>query len=261
MLKIEIICLEQPDVIVLQRPYAVLLVSSGVGVLSVETEQVELVPGRVFFLKKNLQVSLDGDLLIGHLIAFDKVMLHAFLLYFVSHRDKGLYHPDVRLPYADLQLDALLFVLDVIGQLNQEIEEGTPPFIFMHVLFVLLRQVNREVELVSTLPADKERVLVDLLILIEANYKTSRKTSFYAAKLGLTDRELNSFAHEVFGKRFFDVLMERLLVDADMLLRDKNMAIKEIAYELGFTSQSNFTTYYQRYKGYTPGAFRGGSAN
>ncbi|RZM13114.1 MAG: hypothetical protein EOO88_44895, partial [Pedobacter sp.] len=93
MLKIVPICKEDAECIELNRPYAVLLVSNGEGLLRINNRAVELLPGRVFFLKREQQMVMEGELLIGQLIEFQEAMLHAFLIQFAGHRDKGLYDP------------------------------------------------------------------------------------------------------------------------------------------------------------------------
>lgn len=255
MLIIEPICYEEPTVIELKRPFVVLLVQHGEGKICLNKEWASLQTGRVFFLKDIDQLSFEGELLIGQLIEFQEMMLHIFLQQFVSHRDKGLYDPAVKLPFVDLRADRMKHMLDMIGLLMHEMDEGTSVVIFMHQLFLLLRHVNRDVELLAPLNPRKEKLLLELMKLINGHYKI-RKTSFFAEEMEMTSKQLNRFSKQVFDKKFFDVLMDHLMNEADLLLTDRSVSIKNIAYDLGFESPGHFSTYYLRCKGMTPSEFR-----
>ena len=49
---------------------------------------------------------------------------------------------------------------------------------------------------------------------------------------------------------------EYIVLEAQILLRNSPMAIKEIAYELGFNEQSLFSKYFSRVSGSSPESYR-----
>jgi len=256
MLKIEQISMLEAAVLKVDRPYAVLLVTSGEGFLKVNVTRVALKAGRVFFLRGYQTITIEGTLRAGHLTGFQTLLLHSFLFQFVAHRNKGLFDPGHNLPYSDLDEEGLDFSLHVIRRLKREIERGTSATIFMHHLFLLLRDVNRQVEDTEPLLPEREIKLLKMTTLIEENYNAERKTSFYADRLGMSERQLNDLTKELFEKRFFAVLMEHIMLEADRLLMDKSIRIKDIAYGLGFSSESHFSGSYSKEKGYSPSVFR-----
>lgn len=256
MLKIALICGDSPKILELQKTYALLMVSKGKGNLSLNDHEVNLAPGRVFLLRKNSPVKLEGDVLDGHLIQFQEVMMTTFLQQTAAHKGKGLYDPHVALPFVDLNRGAMLFLTTLIAQVGDEMNSGTSAYMVRYYLFVLLRHVNREVERQTVPVAVQEERLRMLSVLMDHYCRENRKTSYYAKKMGMKARQLNEFTHKHFGKPFFSLLMERIIVEADMLLLEKNQPIKNIAYDLGFTHQNDFTVYYRRHKGYAPSAYR-----
>ncbi|SMC54082.1 AraC family transcriptional regulator [Pedobacter nyackensis] len=256
MLKIALICGDSPHVLELQKSYALLLVSKGKGKLRLNDHQVSLIPGRVFLLKENLSVKLEGTILDGHLVQFQEAMMSTFLRQSVIHKGKGLYNPDRALPYIDVNRNSLSFLIELIAQIGDGMDSGTFALALRHYLFVLLRHVNREAECEIKLVAGQEQRLTMLSVLMDNSYKENRKTSFYAKKMGIKARQLNEFTHKHFGKRFFKILMERILAEADALLIENNLPIKAIAYDLGFSHQNDFSVYYHRHRGCTPSAFR-----
>lgn len=256
MLKTTLICGDSPNILKLQKCYALLLVRKGKGNLSLNDCQVKLIPGRVFLLKENLPVKLEGNVLNGHLVQFQDPMLDIFLQQCVKHRGKGLYDPHVALPYVDVNRDDLSFLTSLIIHLADQIDSGLSTAISRHYFFVLLRHVNRQIEREIVLVAEQEQRLTMLSFLLEQNCKENRKATFYAKKMGMKARQLNQLTHKYFGKRFFKFLMERILAEADVLLMENNLPIKVIAYDLGFSHQNHFAVYYRRHKGFTPGGFR-----
>lgn len=61
---------------------------------------------------------------------------------------------------------------------------------------------------------------------------------------------------ETTGRPPYAYVLEQRVKRAEPLLRDTNMAIGAIAFRLGFSSQSHFTTTFRRLKGVTPRAYR-----
>jgi len=256
MLKVALICGDSPHVLELQKSYALLLVRNGKGNLNANSHQVSLMPGRVFLLKENFPVKLEGTKLVSYLVQFQEAMMSTFLRQSVTHRGKGLYNPDEALPYVDVNSNTLSFLIELIVQIGDGMDSGTFSLAFRHYLFVILRHVNREVECEIKLVAEQEQRLTMLSVLADQYCKENRKTTFYAKKMGMKARQLNEFSHKYFGKRFFKFLMERILAEADVLLIENNLPIKVIAYDLGFSHQNDFSVYYHRHRGCTPSVFR-----
>lgn len=92
--------------------------------------------------------------------------------------------------------------------------------------------------------------------LVEEHYKEHRETVFYAKKLGMRSRNLNGLVKITFGQGVFGVVMDRMMLEAEVLLLETTMAMKEVAYELGFSELSYFSTYFKRRKGMSPMEFR-----
>jgi AraC-like DNA-binding protein len=256
MLKIRRINEEGGCDIPLERAYGVLLVTQGAGNLLLDGDPSRALDGRVFFFKDLDYLSFEGSLLNAYLVEFPELMMVAFLVHFVTHREKGLFHSNVISAYADLEPGEQQFLLNMITRLEDELERKTSPFIFKYILFVLLRHINRGVEKDAVMTPYQERLFTKLMILIAKHCRETRKTSFYAEQLELKDEELNDFSRQVFGKRFFYVLMEHLITEADLLLINTEMTVKEIAFDLGFGSPSKFSACYSEYKGCTPKEFR-----
>ncbi|QFI69444.1 helix-turn-helix domain-containing protein [Sinorhizobium alkalisoli] len=91
---------------------------------------------------------------------------------------------------------------------------------------------------------------------IEANIASDISLSEVAAIAGMP---LDTFARrfkETTGRPPYAYILEERIRRAELLLRETGMAIGAIAFRLGFSSQSHFTTTFRRLKGITPRAYR-----
>ncbi|GAA4213241.1 hypothetical protein GCM10022289_45130 [Pedobacter jeongneungensis] len=73
---------------------------------------------------------------------------------------------------------------------------------------------------------------------------------------GVAKKELPVSVRPIFGKGVFGVVIDRMMLEAEVLLLETTVAIKEVAYELGFSELSYFLTYFKRVKGVNPVEFR-----
>lgn len=96
----------------------------------------------------------------------------------------------------------------------------------------------------------------ELRALIEKYYTVEQNTTFYAEKLGLTNKKLNEITLQSFGCTVKQLLQETLLlaVKREIRLGEKNL--KEIAFDLGFTEPAYLTRFFKKQTGITPSQFR-----
>ncbi|WP_128353297.1 helix-turn-helix domain-containing protein [Pedobacter chitinilyticus] len=96
------------------------------------------------------------------------------------------------------------------------------------------------------------------MALVDLNYRSQRRTAFYARHMAMSPKRLNRLCREEWGvgKNCFEVVMGRLLSEAEFLLLSSDMEVKAIGYELGFVTPQNFIMYFIRWRGMTPLAFR-----
>lgn len=96
----------------------------------------------------------------------------------------------------------------------------------------------------------------DFIKLVEANYKTQRKVSFYAEKLGITPKHLSSTIFQATGRHASDWIEDFTLYEIKTRLAADNSPIKEMSYELGFSSPAHLSKFFHDKTGQTPKEFR-----
>lgn len=91
---------------------------------------------------------------------------------------------------------------------------------------------------------------------IEEHYKVQWSVAQYAAALRVTESRLNRLCVKLAGKSIFDLIQERLMLEARRRLTHVPASISSIAYELGFQDPAYFSRFFKRHTGLTPKRFR-----
>ncbi|MCQ2227968.1 MAG: hydroxymethylpyrimidine/phosphomethylpyrimidine kinase [Bacteroidales bacterium] len=87
-------------------------------------------------------------------------------------------------------------------------------------------------------------------------HKQIRDTHTYANMLCVTHRYLAQITRRVAGKSPKQLIAEYITNEAERLLLCTQKTIQEVAFEFGFSSQSQFATYFKKIKGVSPSKLR-----
>jgi AraC family transcriptional activator of pobA len=93
--------------------------------------------------------------------------------------------------------------------------------------------------------------------LVEAHYLEHRPVTFYAGRLGVGLGRLNRACRAAANRSAFDVVQERLLLEARRKLTYIAAPVSLLAHELGFEDPAYFWRFFRRRTGLTPNEFRG----
>lgn len=84
-----------------------------------------------------------------------------------------------------------------------------------------------------------------------------RTASEFAAQMALHVNHLNKSVKEVTQKTTSDLISDRILREAKIMLKHSSWAISDIAYSLGFEGPSHFSTFFKKRLRISPSQFRG----
>jgi AraC family transcriptional activator of pobA len=91
----------------------------------------------------------------------------------------------------------------------------------------------------------------------EAHQKVSlRSASDFAHQLNVHVNHLNRALKEITDKTTTQIIAERNLQEAKILLKQSTLAVSEIAYALGFVEVAHFNAFFKKHTGFTPLKFR-----
>lgn len=102
----------------------------------------------------------------------------------------------------------------------------------------------------------KDEIKLAFLQLVKEHCGHERKISFYAEKLFITPKYLMETIKMETGKTAGKIIDEAVMLEAKLLLGDKDKPVQQIAEELNFPSQTFFTKFFKRNSSETPTSWR-----
>ena len=109
-----------------------------------------------------------------------------------------------------------------------------------------------------------ERIASLFIELLERQYPigethqnvTLRSASDFAKQLNIHVNHLNRALKEITDKTTSQIIAERNLQEAKILLKQSSWSVSEIAYALGFVEVAHFSAFFKKHTGLTPLKFR-----
>jgi AraC-like DNA-binding protein len=89
-------------------------------------------------------------------------------------------------------------------------------------------------------------------VLLQRDYKKAKKVSHYANELNITPRKLTEMTEYVLGKTAKHIIIEKLINECKKSLSFSGYNISEIAYDLGFSDEGNFSNFIKKHTGKNP---------
>lgn len=93
-------------------------------------------------------------------------------------------------------------------------------------------------------------------VLIEDHFKERWSISEYSEQMCLTENRLNRICKDFTDKTAFEILQDRILLEAQRYLVYTNAPLAEIAYSLGLNDAAYFCRFFKKRTGSTPTAYR-----
>lgn len=92
--------------------------------------------------------------------------------------------------------------------------------------------------------------------LITEHVSKEKLVSYYADRLRISPRKLSVYTKEMLGKTPKELIADGLIRVAKRLLANSKLSIKQIAWQLGYTDENNFSTFFSKEAGESPKMYR-----
>jgi AraC family transcriptional activator of pobA len=122
------------------------------------------------------------------------------------------------------------------------------------VLLLVARRVA--VAPLSSSARGRSDMLTRFRALVEAHFTQHWPVPRYAEALNLTENRLNRLCQALMGKSAFDLVQDRLLLEARRKLFYIAAPVSQLAYELGFADPAYFCRFFKKRTGIAPSTFR-----
>lgn len=146
---------------------------------------------------------------------------------------------------------------EMLAEFRQPDSVGSPVCVWLArcALWHVGRELARRHELGTAAPR-QQRAFLRFRSLLEAHLLEHWPIQSYAKKLGLTEGQLNRRCQQHSGSSAFQLLQERLALEARRKLIYVAQPIGQIAAELGFGDPAYFTRFFRRHTGQSPAQYR-----
>ena len=103
-----------------------------------------------------------------------------------------------------------------------------------------------------------EAIFANFIGLLEANYRSERRVSWYANQLCITPKYLSEVIKTVSKRTPNEWIDSYVVLEIRVLLKNSTKSIKDIAEAMNFPNQSFLGKYFKEHVGISPSAFRKG---
>lgn len=204
-----------------------------------------------FRFKKNLK---------GYLIIFtenyfkehlNKLPKNAVIRLFTSH----LFSPKIQVPLSSNLNNYMNLFYDEFYKEKGAFNKRNILDSLYTVIFSKLEQLKKH-QTFHLKESDKLDLFLKFKILLEQYFSESRNADFYAQKMNITYKHLNTICKDIVdvtAKQFID---EFIILEAKRKLINSTIKSTELAYSLGFEEPTNFVKYFKKHTGLTPNSFK-----
>ncbi len=120
-----------------------------------------------------------------------------------------------------------------------------------NVIYRVERMTNRK-------QTRAEAIFANFIHLLEQNFRTQRRVSWYADQLCITPKYLSEIIKKISLRTPNEWIDNYVILEARVLLKNTTKSIKEITDELNFPNQSFLGKYFKEHVGVSPSEYRKG---
>ena len=166
-----------------------------------------------------------------------------------------LFSPIIQAP-ADSNVEKYFRLFDEEYTNDQESYNQDNTYSALHTIIFSKLERLKQYQTFHLKHSDKLNTFLSFKSLLSVNFNKSRNADFYAEKLNMTYKHLNTICKEIVtitAKQFID---QFLVLEAKRLLINSEIKSTELAYSLGFEEPTNFVKYFKKHTGFTPNQFK-----
>ncbi|WP_452229913.1 helix-turn-helix domain-containing protein [Lacinutrix sp. MEBiC02404] len=166
-----------------------------------------------------------------------------------------LFSPIIHVPI-DSNVEKYMRLFDEEYSNSQESYNQDNTYNALHTIIFSKLERLKQYQTIHLKRSDKLKAFLNFKSLLATNFNTSRNADFYAEKLNMSYKHLNTICKEtvaITAKQFID---EFIVLEAKRLLVNSEIKSSELAYSLGFEEPTNFVKYFKKHTGFTPNQFK-----
>jgi AraC family transcriptional activator of pobA len=244
--------LDYPNAYDFNRPhrhdyFEIIFIEKGGGHQLIDFDRFELKKGEVYVVYPGQVHLLRREGAQGLVLQFRKEIFDYLLP--LKHQLLYFKKPQILLP--EVVFDHLYHIAIQIKSLSNQ-RELTPftsfiPISYLNTILLHLVEANYE-----SSAEEQSHFAGQFLHMLSTNIRDKRKVKDFAEMLSMTPERLTDLTKNTFGKPPLKLIHEELILEIKRLIILHQLTLKEIAFELNFESQANFSAFIKSALGVTP---------
>ncbi len=227
--------------------FELIFVTAGTGKQQIDFTEYRMEAGQLFTIypgQVHLMQRGDAD---GILIQFRKNIFE-FITPLKHYR---LYFPN---SVFNLDSDTFTHLTDLVTRMYDLLQQDrlSQLSIYMAYSYLQIILITLSEKYTDNVLVQGSRTIIQFLTLLPQHIATHKKVSEYCAMLNCTSEKLNQECRATLGKNALELIHEELMLEIRRLLLLGDLSLKEIAFELNFDSQANFSGFIKARSGRTP---------
>ncbi|MEN2401868.1 helix-turn-helix transcriptional regulator [Flavobacterium sp. MC2016-06] len=239
--------------------YLMVFFTNGSGIHEIDFDRFEINKGSLFVLQPGQMHhwSLSEDIE-GFVIIFSQELYN---LYFGQKTitDYNFYHSILNRPEVVFESEEQSKILPYFNLLIQENSQNNKLQLdkMLNLLDCIHIEIARKYGETYSHQTHSYNIKISAFeMLLEEHFKTQKLPSFYADQLHITLKHLNRICNEILQKTATEVIMDRVILEIKRMLIDKQLAVNEVAYAVGYEDYSYFSRVFKKQTGMSPTDFR-----
>ena len=242
----------------------VFLIKEGKGDLQIDETTYSIAASNLLLISKGQVYSFSKDAVItGYEISFgdcfwEKAPASANNCKAVLFNNTAT---DQQVNVSDNDLADLTVIFD---HLNSEYIKddyiNKPDVLAAYLKIIMIKIANLNALLTKGSDTYENKLYREFLYMVNNKYQSTREVADFARELGITTRKLTELCNRCSGKGAKDIINGQLIAEAKRSLQFSTKTIKEVAYQLNFSTPDQFSHFFKKNTQLSPHQYRGNFA-
>ena len=125
-------------------------------------------------------------------------------------------------------------------------------------LLLYIEHISKERKSTSKeqISESKDKLFYEFRVLLSENFRTDRSVQFYADKMRISTRHLNSVCQRAGGQNAKEIIDHYTIIELQVALMYTHKSFQELVNDFNFPDQSYLNRYFKRHTGYSMSEFR-----
>ncbi|WP_228236261.1 helix-turn-helix domain-containing protein [Allomuricauda sp. M10] len=247
-----------------QDHYAVCWIKNEVKWIEINHVKYKNVSNSIFFLDPKTTWKIkkkDGSTSCGYILYLDNEVLNHPLLSNLHINQVRIFNageiPLFKLsPGIEKRTQAILEMIDEL--LGSPLNHKDDAILSLLNTFFVYCDGQCNIKSVASNSDSKTNVVYNFKTLVDKHVVEYHEVAEYADLLNISPKYLNECVKDVLNVGSKSIIIEQLLMRSRHALKFSSKTIKEISFELGFTSPDYFSYFFKTHTGITPSTLRNG---